>query len=170
MASEIELLKEIKTLIFTPKIIVSCPAEPIMIPGITAADAFDANDAMGTIVIVQVPKSGVIYSATFYDLDYEGTQVDLEIFKRNITQVASDAAWTCSDTDIMNFVTELQFYAFDSHTACYTSESKNFGKAYNAPEGKFYIQAVTRSTPTIVAGASPKFQLQIQSFDPLFEV
>lgn len=149
--------------------IVSCPLTPVEIPGITAADELDANDAMGTLVTLLVPKRGVIVSATFYDLDYKGTQVDLEIFNHSITQVANDAAWSLGDIDVLSFLTEINFFAFDGHTACYTSEVKNIGKAYTAPEGKFYIQAVTRSTLTIAAGSMPRFQLQIQSFDPDFK-
>ncbi|MDD5703879.1 MAG: hypothetical protein PHU23_17735 [Dehalococcoidales bacterium] len=148
--------------------IVSCPIRPVMIPGITAGDAFDANDCFGTIVKLPVPKRGIIYSATFYDIDDEGSQVDLEVFNGSITQIASDAAWAPSTTDILRFVTEIAFFAFDDHINCQTSELLNIGKAYIAPDGVFYIQAVCRGTPTIAAGASPKFKLGILSLDPDF--
>lgn len=170
MASRNEVLEAIKNLVFAPKTIVSCPSFPVEIQGIVTGAAYIANDALGTVTIVRVPVSGVIYSATFFDLDYENTQVDLEIFKANYTLVADNAGWTCNDADILSFVTELNFFTFDGHAANYTSEITNIGKAYNAPAGYFYIQAVTRSTPTIAAGAIPRFQLQIQSFDPDFEV
>ncbi len=153
-----EAIREIKT-----SRIVCCPESPSEIPGITAADAFDAGDCLGTIVTMQVPKSGIIYSATFFDLDDEGSQVDLEIFKAPIAQIASDAAWAPTDAEIIKFVTELAFFSFDDHGSCQTSELLNIGKAYVAPDGKFYVQAVCRGTPTIAAGASPRFQLQILS-------
>ena len=152
----------------SPKV-VSCPSSPKEIPGITAADAFDAGDCFGTVVELLVPPSGIIYSATFWDLDAEGTQVDLEIFKHSITSIASDAAWAPSDVDIVKFVTEIAFAGFDNHTNNQTSEVNDIGKAYTAPEGKFYIQAVCRSTPTIAAGAMPRFQLQIIPDDPDWE-
>lgn len=146
--------------------VVSCPLYPVEIPGIVAANALDANDAFGTIVTLYVPYSGIIYSATFWDLDDEGTQVDLEIFKHSITQIASDAAWAPTDIDMLSFITELSFAAFDDQINSQTSELTVIGKAYAAPEGKFYIQAVCRGTPTIAAGASPRFQLQIIPDDP----
>lgn len=145
---------------------VSCPSYPAEIPGITAADALDADDCLGTIITLNVPKSGVIYSATFWDLDDEGTQVDLEIFKHIITQIASDAAWSPSDEDMLHFITELAFFSFSDHINSQTSELTNIGKAYTAPEGKFYIQAVCRGTPTIAAGNMPRIQLQIIPDDP----
>lgn len=147
-------------------VVVSCPTDPVEILGITAADALDAGDAMGNFVKLRVPKSGIIYSATFWDMDDEGTQVDLEIFKQEITQIASDGAWAPPDVELLRFVTELAFVSFDDHGGARTSELTNIGKAYTAPEGYFWIQAVTRSTPTIAAGNMPKFQLQIIPGDP----
>jgi len=147
-------------------VIVSCPDEPVMITGITAADILDANDVFGNFTKVKVPKLGIIYSATFWDLDDEGTQVDLELFKHVITQTASDAAWDPSDSNMLSFVTEIPFVSFDDHISSRTAEVNNIGKAYTAPEGFLWVQAVCRGTPTIAAGSSPRFQLQIISYDP----
>lgn len=151
--------------LYLPSRVVSCPATPAMIPGI-GAGAEDAGDCLGTILQVYVPYSGVLYSATLFDLDDEGSQIDLEIFKHSITQIADNAAWAPSDEDMLKFVTELAFVSFDDHINSQTSELTNIGKAYTAPEGKFYIQAVCRGTPTIAAGASPRIQLQIIPDDP----
>jgi len=167
MASRNELLEKLVNAVAIPRPIVSCPSIPVEIGGITLASALGANDAFGNVVVLQVPKYGVIYSATFWDLDYDGLQVDLEVFKRPITQVAWNGAWSVSDTEILDFVTKLAFVSFDSHTLSYTSELTNIGKAYTAPEGKFYIQAVARGASEIAIGL-PKFQLQIISYDPDF--
>ncbi len=173
MANRNELLEQIKNLVFAPKTIVSCPSIPITIAGVGTGAAYAGTAAipecLGTLTIVPVPKSGVIYSATFHDIDDDNVQVDLEIFKRPVTQNADNAAWTLSAADNPYFVTEIAFFAFDDQIASQTSEVKNIGKAYNAPEGKFYIQAITRGAQTVTAGNIPKFQLQIQSFDPDFE-
>lgn len=147
--------------------IVDCPLEPIEIPGSGSSGAYEVNDCMGTIFTIHVPKRGVIVSATYWDLDNEDKQLDLEIFKRNFTQIASEATWSPTDVDIVKFVTELAFVNGDDHNSSYTFDITNIGKAYTAPEGKFYIQAVTRGTPTIAA--LPRVQLQIQSFDPAFK-
>ncbi len=147
---------------------VSCPLTPIMIPG-TAASAIEANDCLGILFTIDVPVRGVILSATFWDLDYEKTQVDLEIFKHNIAIIANDAAWAPTDADLLHFVTEIAFFTFDDHISGATSEVVNKGKAYTAPEGKFWIQAVGRGTPNIAVGAEPRVQLQILSDDPNWE-
>ena len=150
-------------------VIVACPVAPIGIPGIVTGAGHITGETLGTIVQVAVPKRGIIISATYYDLDYEGTQVDLEIFNHSITQVADAATWTLSDIDVLYFITEVNFFVLDLHIASATSEVKNIGKAYVAPEGRLYIQAVCRATCDIATGSSPRFQLQIQSFDPTFK-
>jgi len=167
MPANLESIEQALKTLFIGKI-VSCPLYPIEIPGIVAADAFDANDCFGTIFQIPVPKNGVLHSATFWDLDYEGTQVDFMIYGNPITQIASDAAWAPSDADQLVFVTALSFVSYIGHVNSYTFELNNIGKAYSAARGKFDIQAVTRATPTIAAGAMPRFQLQILSFDPDF--
>jgi hypothetical protein len=148
--------------------VVSCPVEPVEIPGIVAADAFDANDCFGTVLKIKVPKSGVLYSATYWDLDDEGTQLDLQIFKRSYTAMASDAAYSPTDADMIGFITSLTFVSFEDHINSQTSEVTNIGKAYTAPEGYFYIQAVDRATKTIAAENMPRIQLQIISYDSTF--
>ena len=153
--------------------IVSCPLVPMTIPGIGTAAVYAGTAAipecLGTLARLSVPKRGIIVSATLFDLDDEGIQTDLEIFQNTITQVADNAAWTLSAIDSLQFVDEIPFFTFDDQLACQTSEARNIGKAYVAPLGLFYIQAITRGAPTIAAGALPRFQLQIQSFDPTFK-
>ena len=153
--------------------IVSCPLVPMIIPGIGTGAIYAGTAAipecLGTLAKLSVPKRGIIVSATFFDLDDEGLQVDLEVFTKAITQVADNAAWTLSAPDSLSFVEEIPFFTFDDQIACQTSEVRNIGKAYVALDGAFYIQAITRGAPTIAAGALPRFQLQIQSFDPAFK-
>lgn len=164
------MLEEILNAIKGKKLskIVSCPSEPISIGGI-GTGAEGANDCLGTITVVRVPTSGILYSATLWDLDDEGSQVDLEIFKESITQIADNSAWAPSDADMLKFIIELAFVSFDDHANNQTSEITNIGKAYNAPEGRFFIQAVCRGTPTIASGSAPRFQLHIISYDPDWE-
>ena len=162
MSSINDLLAEIKNLTSNPKLAVSCPMNPMAIPGVDTA-IYAAGDAFGTVFMVEVPKSGIIYSATFWDMDDEGLQTDFEIFRRAITTTANNAAWAPSDADILNLVTELSFVSFDDHGNSRTSELTNIGKAYSAPDRKFWVQAISRSTPTIAASNLPYFQLQILS-------
>ena len=149
--------------------IVSCPIVPAVIVGSDSATALESGDTVGLVFKLKVPKSGIICSATLFDFDDEGTQVDLEIFKASIVDVAVDAAYAPTDSEGLVFLTEINFFAFDDHGAFQTSEVRNVGKGYSVPDGLFYCQAVTRSTPTIAAGVPHRVQLQIQSFDPAFK-
>lgn len=149
--------------------IVSCPDLPKAIPGSDTATALESGDTLGNVFSIKVPKSGIIISATFYDLDDEGSQVDLEIFKQGIADQAVDAAYAPTDAEMLTFLTELSFVDFDDQGTSQTSELTNIGKAYNAPSGLLYFQAVTRATPTIAAGSPPYIQLQILSTDSSFK-
>lgn len=167
MPNQNELLEQIKNLIFPIKGIVSCPPEPAIIPDI-GAGAEGALDAMGTLFTINVPKAGILYSATYYDMDFEGTQVNLYLFNHQVTAIADNAAWTCSDADLPNLVAKLAFVSPDTHgTAGYTFQLTNIGKAYTAPEGKLWIQAQCVAICTIAV--TPRFQFQIISYDPNFE-
>ena len=146
--------------------VVSCPKSPMPIPGSETATELDSGDTLGTVFQLKVPTSGVIYSATLFDFDDEGIQIDLEIFKAGITDQATDAAFAPTDGEGRTFLTELAFSHFDDHGSFRTSELNNIGKAYSAPKGKLWIQAVTRGISNIAAGQAPRVQLQILSDDP----
>ena len=148
--------------------IVSCPLEPIVIPGVTAA-AYTAGDCVGTVLKVAVPKRGVIMSGLLLELSDTGGQYDLEIFKQEYTAIADNDAWSPTDQDMKSFVTELAFVSGDDQDSSYSFELNNIGKAYTAPGGFFYIQCVDRGAKTIAANQIPMVQLQIQSFDPDFK-
>lgn len=148
--------------------IVTCPVVPLIIPGIATGAAYTANDAMGTPFTIKVPKYGILYSATFLDMDDEGSQMDFAIFKQGITTSGDNSAWAPTDTDLLHFLTLLQFATFSDHGTGRTAELVNIGRAYSAISGLLTIQAIARSTPTIAAGNLPRLQLQILSGDPDF--
>ncbi len=168
MAANLESIEQaIKDL--GTSIIVSCPKESLKIPGSGSATELDSGDTVGNVFMIPVPKSGEIRSATFWDLDDEGIQIDVFIFKAPIVDVAVDAAYAPTDVESLQYLTKLSFVSFDDQGAFQTSELTNIGKAYSVPNGKLYLQAVTRGTSNIAAGSEPRFQLQIQSFDPNFK-
>ena len=147
--------------------IVNCPLFPMPIPGIGAGEE-GALDALGAQFTLKVPKRGVIVSATYYDPDFEGTQVNIHLFNRKATAIADNAAWTLSDGDAPYLVKTLEFVSYVTHAATvYIFDLTNIGKAYVAPEGKFWVQAQCVAICTIAT--APFFQLQIQSFDPEFQ-
>ena len=147
--------------------IVSCPVSPMQIPGI-GAGAEGALDALGTQFTLKVPKRGVIVSATYYDPDFEGTQVNLHLFNKKVAAIADNAAWTLSDGDAPYLVKTLEFVSYVTHSdTVYIFDLDSIGKAYTAPSGLFWIQAECIAICTIAV--APLFQLQIQSFDPSFK-
>ncbi|KKL26396.1 hypothetical protein LCGC14_2395680, partial [marine sediment metagenome] len=95
--------------------VVSCPRDPIALLKADTGVTIETGDTLGLVFAIAVPKSGVIYSATFWDLDNEGSQVDLEIFKDKPTQIANDAVWALSAADLPTFVIEIAFVSFDDH-------------------------------------------------------
>ena len=166
---ETELLTEIRDLLKNTNKIVSCPVAPYAIPGSDSATALESGDTIGNVFKLAVPKSGEIRSGFLLDRDDEGTQVDLAIFKQNVVDVAVDAAFAPTDIEGATKVCEMNFVSFDDDGVYQSSQVTNFGMAYTAPEGFFYIQAITRGTPTLAAGVPHKVQLQILSTDPTFE-
>ncbi len=149
--------------------IVTCPRMPAVIVGSDSATALESGDTIGEVFKIKVPKSGIIISATLFDFDDEGTQVDVEIFSAKIADVAVDAAYAPTDAEGLTFITKLGFVSFDDQGSFQTSELPNIGKAYSVPNGVFFIQAVTRATPTIAAGVPHRLQLQILSKDSTFK-
>lgn len=148
--------------------IVSCPIVPVQVPGVVAA-AYTANDCVGTVLKLAVPKRGIIVSASFWDLSDLNVQYDLEIFNRSITVAGDNAAWSPSDDDMLKWIDEIPFFTNEDQINSRSYSVRNWGKAYTAPEGFFYIQVLDRSAGTIVAANLPKLQLQIQSYDSSFQ-
>ena len=71
-------------------------------PGILAADAFDANDTVGSLFefkdVARYPGgSFVIVGALLYDQADQNAVYYLHLFRRSVTIPASDAAWTLAD-------------------------------------------------------------------------
>lgn len=149
--------------------VVSCPLIPKALLEADTGVTIETGDTLGLVFAIAVPKSGVIYSATFIDLDAEGSQVDIEIYKRSIADQATDAAYAPDDAEALTFLTELSFVSFDDHGVFQTSEITNIGKAYSVPDGKFYNQGVVRAGQTIAVGKAPRIQYQILSDDPDFQ-
>jgi hypothetical protein len=114
---------------------VSCPSIPMAIPGSDSATALESGDTIGNCFSLRVPPSGQIVSATLYDFDAEGSQVDVFVFKEKIADVAVDAAYAPTDVEGLTFLTLLSFVSFTDQGAYKTSEINNIGKGYSVPCG-----------------------------------
>ena len=137
----------------------------ISIPGITAAAAHTAADALGVKFIINTPRSGILYSANLWDLDDEGLQIDLALFSADFTAVADDAAWSLSDEDLRKLFYVVKFQTFDDAVNGQMSSVEAINKAVVLPEGQCWAQAIARGASTIAAGSDPVIQLQFLADD-----
>ncbi len=143
-------------------------SELVLVPSV--GGAFTTLDAIGVPFKFLVPISGVIQSATLIDRDYEGTEIDIPLFREPFVAAASADAYTISDTDIKNLIKTLKFTVFDDHVQCYESSVENIGKLYKVrPKsrgskwGWMYSQAKCLGTPTIAAGSEYLLRIEILS-------
>lgn len=130
-------------------------------PNVSLASAYQALDALGTVFAFDVPESGVILSAVYYDLDDEGLQVDLLLFDESPRQQVDNGAVSMPDTEVTKAIGRIQFTTFADLAISQFSTVTNVGLAYTAAGGKLWAQAVAQGALNIAAGALPAFRLVI---------
>ena len=131
----------------------------IEVPGITAAAAHAAGDALGDKFTFDVPISGTITVAVLLDKDDEGIELDLVLFTNDFTATADDSAFAISDVDLENFLTTITFATFKNYANNQTSAAAALGLDYLAPKRKLWAQVVTRGASTIAAANMPMISL-----------
>jgi len=133
----------------------------VEVPGIAAADAFDANDAVGTVFGVDVPKAGWITGFKLIDPDDDTLALTAHVYSQPFVGAASDAAYTVAAGFARYWVTNVTFSTVEDEGGFKVSEvvGETF---YEAPGGKLWIQCSTTGTPTIAAGAMPILQIGIR--------
>lgn len=131
------------------------------VPGIAPADAFDANDAVGSVFPIDVPVRGEIKEFRLIDPDDDTLALTAHFFTAPVVGAASDAAFTIAADDSLSWVTSVTFDApLDIGGAKVAEE---IGSAfYYAPKGILYCQCSTTGTPTIAAGRSPRLVICIR--------
>ncbi len=135
------------------------------ITGITAADALDANDQMGGLITIPVPKNGCIVDARFIDIDFEGIAKECWLFEYPVVVAASDAAFSISDEDLRGaHVGTLTFSTFTTATASEVSRSGDTPLWYSAPSGYLYMAVKTLGVDNIAAGKNPAVKLTIERY------
>src|SRR3990167_1374365 len=155
---------------------VHCPLAPIMVPGITTANALDALDVVGTVFTIPAPKSGYILGARLYDLSDQGSALRLHLFRHVVVPAASDSPWSPSDHEILGKVDEINFEIFYddiNSRVCVVKDTvipyslPNIGNA-ETPAYQFHCVCTTPtgSTPTYTAPGFPYIQLIVASDDP----
>jgi len=140
---------------------------PVIVPGIAAADALDANDQMGTVFSIAVPLAGAIVKAVYHDLDDEGIGKELWIFRNDPTAgvAASDAAFSLADGQNVNVVDVLTFSTFKDAANNQVSVSTDVPCWYVAPAGRLWLAVKTVGADNIAADAMPSLSFVIERYD-----
>lgn len=143
----------------------------IEVPGITAADALDANDALGGLFTVSndvngepLPSRGVILAAKLIDPDDDTLAATLHVFSELVSAAASDAAFTISAPDSLSWVTSISLSSTTDIGGAKVAEVNGWNSPYYAAGRKLYCQLSTTGTPNIAAGRMPQVQLFILPF------
>lgn len=166
MAQEVEVVNPVNT-VYGKLVFVA----PFLVPGIGAAAVYVANDAMGTVFALRVPKAGAIVNATWHDLDDEGgPNLELWLLREDFSvgSAADNAAFALTDAMNLHVVDVIAF------SISRDSVNNQVGKVgtlpiwYVAPKGYLWCQLKTTSTPNIAADAMPRISMVIESYDPDF--
>lgn len=131
------------------------------IPGIGAGAAYAAGDAFGDKFTLNVPHSGVIHTALMLDKDDEGIETELVLFAGDFTAAVDNAVFSVTDADMEGFVGTISFTVFKNFGANQVSTVSAIGLTYVAPQGRLWVQAVTRGAPNIAAANIPMVRLLI---------
>ncbi len=135
------------------------------VQGITAADALDANDQMGGLLVAAVPKAGCIVHANYIDIDFEGLAKEVWLFRHPVAVAASDAAFSITDEDLRGaLIGVLTFSTFNTATASEVSRSGDTPLWYTAPSGLLYMAVKTLGVDNIAANKNPVVQLTIERY------
>jgi hypothetical protein len=136
-------------------------SEQKTIPGITAADALDAGDTIGSVFSIAVPEAGWINCVRLYDPDDDTLALTLHVFRRPVAAAASDAALAVPAGDLMQAVCSIPLTSTTDLGGGKITSVPGLNEAYTAPDGLLYFQCSTAGTPNIAATAMPRVQLWI---------
>ena len=137
-------------------------SEVVVIPGIAAADALDAADAIGTIFKVAVPKAGWLNCVRLFDPDDDTLALTLNVFRKPFTPTASDAALAIAAADVLQGVCAIPLTTTIDLGGGKIASTPGLNEPYGAPDGFLYFQASTAGVPNIGALATmPRVQLFI---------
>lgn len=135
---------------------------PLDIPGIVTGAAYTANDQMGSVLRLAVPKAGIIRDAFFYDLSDQALNKTLWVFRANPVLAADNAAFALDDVDIVNAEGVMLFSTWRDGVNGQLGITTNVPLYYTAPSGYLFLAVQTAGTDTIAAGNVPKLSLLIE--------
>ena len=135
---------------------------PIVIPGIGTGVAYAALDQFGQHITIPVPRRGQILEVRFHDLDDEGIDKELWLFRWPPVLAADNAAFSLSDTDNPGVVAIFLFSTWRDAVNNQIGFSANTPASYYAPEGVLYGALKTLGADNIAAGSLPSISLVIE--------
>ena len=136
---------------------------PTEIPGITAANAFDALDQFGTVLtFTDVPGAGTIHEINFHDLDDEGIDKQVWIFSAPPTLADSDAAFSIADEDNLKQIGVFIFSTWRDGINSQMGKTANTPCDYVMAGNKFYVAVQTAGVDNIAAGSMPQISMIIE--------
>ena len=122
--------------------------------------ALDANDAVGNMMTFTVPRMGRILSVKFIDLADQTSALTLHVYSKPFVAAASDAAYTISDEDAVNWVTNVTPTMVDEGAA-QVGEVIDIDSEYLSKSRRLYAQLSTSGTPTFTQATMPLVQMYI---------
>lgn len=132
----------------------------VPIPGLSAVQ-YAAGDALGIKFSIAVPTSGTIQTALVTDLADQASLTDFILFDADFTGGTNNSAYDMTDADRAKFVGFVQVSTYSSFNDNAVGQAKGIGLDYIAPQGRLYVQAVTRGTPTYaIADAQLKLLIE----------
>ena len=137
---------------------------PIVIPGITTADALDANDQMGSVLQIVVPKRGCITKALIFDPSDQGISAEMWLFRQVPVLAASDSAFALADADLLNVIDVLTFATYKDAVNGQVALTADTPCWYTAEGVSIWVAFKTLGTPTYTAGSMPQLSLLIERY------
>lgn len=135
----------------------------LIIPGIGTGAAYASGDAFGGMIEINVPPTGIIHAALFYDYDNEKLGKTLRLSDIPFAATADNAAINPSDPDLSNGMGDITWATTDfaAYNANALGTKTAINLPYEAPNGKLYAQFMTNGADNIAAGKIPRFRLVI---------
>lgn len=130
------------------------------IPGIGTGAAYATGEAFGTKFKIAIPEKGIIDTVIMLDLDDEGIETELWLFRENFTATTDNNAFAISDIDLLNLECVIGITNFANAANNQVGINNGLGLAYSAPNGVLWCQCVTRGTPNIAALNIPRVALR----------
>ena len=138
---------------------------PIEVPGI-ANTLHAIGDQTGSQFAIPVPIYGQIRDLIYYDLDDEGTGVEIWLFRRKIASPAGDdVAFALNDDDLLHVEAVIPVGSFFDAVNGQIGREDALGIDYYAPGG--FLYGLLKNLVAQTIALAPQIALRIEPASPL---